>query len=125
MILLNIKSKILNMKIFDFQKHPLRSGLALGFAAWLAVVLAIIGLILLIAIVEGATGGHGYDDLIGFMVIPVVALLAIPWYFVMNDMFTAIIVGCLINLMLIGLVIGLVKKFTSTKQDEADPTNIE
>ena len=108
------------MKVIDFQKHPLNSGLALGLIAWLAVLVSLVALVALMSFVECATGDRGYGDLIGFFALPFLALFAMPWEFVIDGFFKSIFLGLAINFLIVGLVVGIVKKLSTSKQTKVD-----
>lgn len=118
------------MRWLDFNQRPLRSGLVLGLMLPTGVLLGAAAFGFFMLGMEKAGGGTGgAAGVIGLIVVPLTALLALPWSLfaikVINGhaLVPAAIGGLFANGLILGLAIGLITRFRKSAPRPAVPTH--
>jgi len=105
-------------RLYDFDKSPFWSGIFSGISAGIFVIFILIAITMLLAIFEGISGTHGIGDILGFIILPIMMIAGQPWSSKIPNHIIGLILGILTNGFLIGIVVGVIAKFTKNRNKE-------
>jgi hypothetical protein len=105
-------------RLFDFDNSPFLAGILSGISAGIFIILILTAITLLLAIFEGISGTHGIGDILGFIILPIMMIAGQPWSSKIPNHIIGLVLGILANGCLIGIVIGVIAKFTKNRNKE-------